>query len=129
MSKQPKMNLKALLAQPAAAVIEEAPEPQTQPSATVVPMAPAGTPLGKPAKAKEAEPAARTGEGASRRGTIRERATQMSVYLEHPAYDQLRELAFTERKKMHQLLLEGVDLLFKKRGLKSLAQLEKAGPQ
>lgn len=58
-------------------------------------------------------------------GTLRERAKQQSVYLEEAVYEQLRELSFHERKPMHGLILEGLDLLFKKRGLKSLAQLAK----
>ncbi|MGU9982473.1 ribbon-helix-helix domain-containing protein [Phreatobacter sp. HK31-P] len=51
----------------------------------------------------------------------------MSLYLEPAVYEQLRELAFTERTKIHPLLIEAIDLLFKKRGLKSVKQLEGAG--
>lgn len=46
-----------------------------------------------------------------------------TAYLPEPVYDQLRTLAFEERRKMHDYLLEGLDLVFKKRGLKSVAQL------
>ncbi len=60
---------------------------------------------------------------APRVGTLKERARQLSVYLEPPVYDQLRDLAYTERTKMHQLMLEAVDLLFKKRGALSIKQL------
>ena len=56
-------------------------------------------------------------------GTLKERARQLSVYLEPPVYEQLRELAYTERTKMHGLMLEAVDLLFKKRGALSIRQL------
>jgi hypothetical protein len=52
-------------------------------------------------------------------GNIKTRTHQLSVYLEPPIYDQLRELAFVERTKMHTLMLEGLDLLFQKRSLKS----------
>ena len=38
-------------------------------------------------------------------------------------HDQLRELAFAERVKMHSLLVEGLDLVFKARGLKPLSEL------
>ncbi|MBP1184056.1 ribbon-helix-helix domain-containing protein [Methylobacterium sp. PvR107] len=55
--------------------------------------------------------------------TLKQRARQMSVYLEPPVYDQLRDLAYAERTKMHALLLEGLDLLFKQRGARSIAQL------
>src|SRR5215217_7402361 len=45
-----------------------------------------------------------------KQGTLKERARQLSVYLEPPVYDQLRDLAYTERAKMHALMLEAVDL-------------------
>lgn len=55
--------------------------------------------------------------------TLKERARQMSVYLEPPVYDQLRDLAHAERTKMHGLMLEALDLLFRQRGTRSIAQL------
>ena len=55
--------------------------------------------------------------------TLKERARQMSVYLEPPVYDQLRDLAHTERTKMHVLMLEALDGLFRQRGARSIAQL------
>ena len=60
-----------------------------------------------------------------RRGpaTLKERARQMSVYLEPPVYDQLRDLAYAERTKMHAIMLEALDLLFKQRGARSIEQL------
>jgi hypothetical protein len=57
-------------------------------------------------------------------GTLKERAKQLSVYLEPPVYDQLREIAYTERTKIHALMLEGLDLLFRDRGARSLRDLE-----
>lgn len=98
------------------------------------------TPPGKPAPKVSAKAAARTAEcGAEivrldlaahaplppRRAatTLKERARQMSVYLEPPVYDQLRDLAHAERTKMHALMLEGLDLLFRQRGARSIAQL------
>jgi hypothetical protein len=60
---------------------------------------------------------------ALKQGTLKERAKQLSVYLEPPVYDQLRDLAYTERTKIHQLMLEAVDLLFKHRGALSIRQL------
>ena len=35
----------------------------------------------------------------------------------------LRELAFAERVKMHAIVMEGLDLLFRERGLRSIADL------
>jgi hypothetical protein len=60
--------------------------------------------------------------------TLKQRARQMSVYLEPPVYDQLRDLAYAERTKMHALMLEGLDLLFKQRGAQSIAQLTVEAP-
>jgi len=60
---------------------------------------------------------------AIKQGTLKERAKQLSVYLEPPVYEQLRDLAYTERTKIHQLMLEAVDLLFKNRGALSIRQL------
>lgn len=57
------------------------------------------------------------------RGTLKQRAKQLSVYLEPSVHDQLRDLAYTERTKIHQLMLESLDLLFKARGALSIKQL------
>jgi hypothetical protein len=35
----------------------------------------------------------------------------------------VRELAFAERVKMHSILMEGLDLVFRARGLKPLDEL------
>jgi hypothetical protein len=55
--------------------------------------------------------------------TLKDRAHQLSVYLEPPVYERLRLLAFEERTKMHVLMLEAVDLLLKKRGQPSIKKL------
>jgi hypothetical protein len=39
-----------------------------------------------------------------------------SVYLPRAAYERLREIAFAERLKIHDLLMEGMDLAIAKRG-------------
>lgn len=57
--------------------------------------------------------------------TLKERAKQLSVYLEPPVYDQLRDIAYTERTKIHPLMLEALDLLFKQRGALPIKELEK----
>jgi hypothetical protein len=56
-------------------------------------------------------------------GTLKERAKQLSVYLEPSVHDQLRDIAYSERTKIHPLMLEALDLLFKKRGALSIKQL------
>jgi hypothetical protein len=94
MSKQPKLNLKAIVAAsvPAAVEADIARTPQLGP---------------QPQK------------------TLKERAKQLSVYLEPPVYDQLRDIAYTERTKIHPLMLEALDLLFKQRGALPIRDLER----
>jgi hypothetical protein len=60
--------------------------------------------------------------------TARRRAAtiQQTVYLPPAVHDQLRELAFAERVKMHSILMEGLDLVFKARGLKPLSELTRS---
>jgi hypothetical protein len=53
-----------------------------------------------------------TGKG----DTLKDRAQQMSIYLERPVYEKVREIGYFERIKLHALILEGVDLVLKKRG-------------
>lgn len=54
---------------------------------------------------------------------------RQTLYLSLPVFDQLRELFFEEqrgqvkRRRMHDYFLEGIDLLFKDRGLKSIKEL------
>jgi hypothetical protein len=52
---------------------------------------------------------------------------QQTVYLPLPVYEQLRRLAFDERVKMHKLLMEGLDRVFRDRGLPGLGELGEAG--
>ena len=97
MSKQPKLDLKSIVA------------------ASVAPAVQRGEVVALP------RPSA--GGTARPQGTLKERARQLSVYLEPPVYDQLRDLAYTERTKIHPLMLEALDLLFKQRGALSINQL------
>lgn len=48
---------------------------------------------------------------------------QLPTYIPNSAYEQLRKLAFDERASMNALILEGIDLVFKNRGLKSITEL------
>ena len=52
-----------------------------------------------------------------------QRFKQQTVYLPIPVYEQLRRVAFDERVKMHGLLMEGLDRVFRERGLPGLAEL------
>ena len=99
MRKPPKLSLKSIVAATAS--------PAAQPDAKVVPF-----------KGESARPPA------SGRGTLKERTKQLSVYLDPAVYDQLRDIAYTERTKIHPLMLEALDLLFSQRGGRSIRDLE-----
>jgi hypothetical protein len=47
-----------------------------------------------------------------------------SVYLPEAAYEALRQVAFDERRKIHDLLIEGVELALKKRGYPPIAEMK-----
>ena len=53
----------------------------------------------------------------------RPKTIQQTAYLPEAVHEQLRRLAFEERAKMHDYLMEGLDLVFQKRGLPSLQEL------
>ena len=97
MSKPPKLSL--------ASIVAAAAPPSPRQSADIVQLPHNHMPSGNP------------------RGTLKERAKQLSVYLEPSVHDQLRDIAYTERTKIHQLMLESLDLLFKARGALSIDQL------
>jgi len=99
MSKPPKLSLASIVAAAAPTTVK-------QQSAEIVQLSPAAAPAGQ-----------------AKRATLKQRAKQLSVYLEPPVHDQLRDIAYTERTKIHQLMLEALDLLFKARGALSIAQL------
>jgi hypothetical protein len=46
-----------------------------------------------------------------------------TVYVPRAVFEQWRELAFTERKRMHDYLIEGLERVFQDRGLKSFDDL------
>ena len=58
------------------------------------------------------------------RRTFESQHKKQSVYLGEQVYEQLRRLAFEERRKMHDYLIEGLDSVFRARGLPSIAELE-----
>jgi hypothetical protein len=47
-----------------------------------------------------------------------------SVYLHEAAYETLRRIAFDDRRKIHDLIMEGVGLVFRKRGYAPLDELK-----
>ena len=46
-----------------------------------------------------------------------------SLYLPEPVYEALREAAFKERCKIHDLVMQGIDLALRKRGYQSVDDL------
>ena len=50
-----------------------------------------------------------------------------SVYLPEVAYEALRRVAFDERCKIHDLVLEGVGLALRKRGYPTIAEIKAKG--
>ncbi len=46
-----------------------------------------------------------------------------TAYLPKPVYRQLKELAYTHDRKMHDFVLEGLDMVFKEHGLRSIKEL------
>ena len=121
MSRPHKTDFKALIAGQVAPAMDPEPEPDLPPEPTPVPP-PAPEPREVVAlRPRRAAPIQKpVGEG-----TLKQRAHQLSVYLEGPVYDQLREIAHVERSKLHPLILEGIDLLLKKRGAPSIKELTK----
>lgn len=121
MSKPPRANLKSFIGD-MADVVTPVSAPKAEPAPVAAPVAPVAevVQLEQPAPPKTS---IRKGKPAP----LKERAKQLSLYLEEPVYEQLRDLAYTERKKIHGLVLEGLDLLFKKRGAKTIDSLARAG--
>lgn len=58
--------------------------------------------------------------------TFKKKHVGQTVYLPPPVHQQLRALGFEEERRMHSYLMEGLDLVFRKRGLKSIAELTDA---
>ena len=68
---------------------------------------------------------------ATKRGSAPEAAkgksvVQSSLYLPGPVHEALREIAFRERLKIHDVIIEGIDAALRRRGYPSIESL-KAG--
>jgi hypothetical protein len=68
------------------------------------------------AKRRQSPPAALTQPEKARSRPPRPRIVHTSVYLPQPMHDALREAAFRERRKIHDIVLEGIELALRKRG-------------
>jgi hypothetical protein len=69
------------------------------------------------------QPSANLNEAPARRSATKAATVQQTVYLPPAVHEQLRELAFSERVKMHALIMEGLDAVFHARGLKPIKDL------
>jgi hypothetical protein len=79
--------------------------------------------------AKHSTPTTRKRTGATspaRTRTARPSVVHSSVYLPEAVYEALRKIAFEERVKIHDLVLEGIDAALRRRGYPSVENL-KAG--
>ena len=61
--------------------------------------------------------------GAARKQTERPSIVHTSLYLPEPVYEALRKIAFEERVKIHDVVLEGIDLALRPRGYRSIEGL------
>ena len=61
--------------------------------------------------------------GAARKQTERPSIVHSSLYLPEPVYEALRKIAFEERLKIHDVVLEGIDLALRRRGYPSIEGL------
>lgn len=130
MSRQPKVSLSALIQsevapKAAAALAEPSTDPVIAPPAEPEPAAPPEPPRVAQPLAQSAPAPLSAPQRPAPKTTLRARSKQLSLYLELPVYDQLREIAHVERVKMHQLVVEGIDLLFRKRGQPPIRELMK----
>jgi hypothetical protein len=64
--------------------------------------------------------------GAARKQTERPSIVHTSLYLPEPVYEALRKIAFEERLKIHDVVLEGIDLALRRHRYPSIDSL-KAG--
>jgi hypothetical protein len=64
--------------------------------------------------------------GAARKPPDKPAIVHSSLYLPHAVYEALREIAYDERLKIHDLVLEGIDSALRRRGYPSIENI-KAG--
>jgi hypothetical protein len=64
--------------------------------------------------------------GTAHRQPERPSIVHSSLYLPEPVYEVLRKIAFDERLKIHDLVIEGIDAALRRRGYPSIESL-KAG--
>jgi len=81
-------------------------------------------PIGSTSAGSAAETASTANADRERKSSPRRPGIkQQTAYLPEAVHEQLRLLAFEERRKMHSYIMEGLDLVFRARGLPSIAEL------
>lgn len=86
----------------------------------------ASAPVKMPDPAVESDPA---DVRPRRRNATKDHTKQLTLYLADPVYRQLREIAFAEDTKMHPLILEALDMLFKSRSRPQIAHKDRVAGQ
>jgi hypothetical protein len=61
---------------------------------------------------------------ASRTGRETPATVHTSLYLPGPVYEALRKIAYDERVKIHDVVIEGIDAAFRRRGYPSVERLK-----
>jgi hypothetical protein len=61
--------------------------------------------------------------GVTRKQAERPSVVHSSLYLPKPVYEALRKIAFEERLKIHDVVLEGIDLALRRRRYASIESL------
>ena len=54
----------------------------------------------------------------------REGVVHTSIYVPRPVYQKLREIAFTQERKVHDIIMEGIDAALQKYGHPGIATLK-----
>ena len=62
--------------------------------------------------------------GAARKQAERPSIVHTSLYLPEPVYEALRKISFGEQLKIHDVVLEGIDLALRRRGYLSIEGLK-----
>jgi hypothetical protein len=75
--------------------------------------------------AKRSTRTTRERSGATSGPRERPRLIHSSLYLPEPVYEALRKIAFDERAKIHDLAMEGIDAILRRRGYPSVETLRK----
>jgi hypothetical protein len=83
-------------------------------------------PIGRPPVAMARRSTRIGATSAARTPTERPSIVHSSLYLPEPVYEALRKIAFEERLKIHDIVLEGIDAALRRRGYPSVESL-KAG--